>query len=154
MSESQICKSCESTDFIERDESQAHVTLPQVTLHGVRAIYCAKCGARWGRHTTYGAGDVIASELIRKPRRLTPAEYRLVRRTAARTARAYARLAGLNPEAISRYENGRQPISPQADRLVRLLGGRALGDDFDTAILATIDDGDDTPLELEVELDG
>jgi len=66
---------------------------------------------------------LIAKGLVIKPRRLSGAEIRFLRKNAGFPARDFAALLGVTPEHLSRIENGHtEAFGPAADRLARLLG--------------------------------
>lgn len=145
------CPSCKASDFNETLESRPYVGLPSVTMHGVPVLRCAACGAVFRQaQAPAQAAELIARALIRKPRRLDPSEFRFLRKRVCKKALDFAALVSATPETLSRWENGKQAISPAYDRLLRLLAGRELADAFDVGLLSEIDDGDDAPTRLDL----
>jgi putative zinc finger/helix-turn-helix YgiT family protein len=87
---------------------------------------------------------LIAQALIRRPHRLTPAEIKYLRKWLGWSGVDFARHMGTTPETVSRWEQGRVPMSAQADRLLRLMvSTRAPAVDYTLDALATI--GEKTP---------
>lgn len=93
-----------------------------VFLQGAEVVTCKKCG-----ETTPVLTNVIGmfaklGELIAlKPQPLTGEEARFLRKHAGCSGREWARLLGIEPSALSRWENGKNIIGPQSDRLMRLI---------------------------------
>ena len=98
------------------------VGLPGITLEGVAVSRCGKCGEYEVEipriedlHRT------IASAVIGKRERLTPAEIRFLRKHIGwSSGRDFAANMGTTPETVSRWENGTMPMGPVADRLLRM----------------------------------
>jgi putative zinc finger/helix-turn-helix YgiT family protein len=63
----------------------------------------------------------IAAAVIRKKGRLAPAEIRFLRKWLGWSGVDFAKRTGTKPETVSRWENGRTLMGPQADRLLRVL---------------------------------
>jgi putative zinc finger/helix-turn-helix YgiT family protein len=105
-------------------ESLAYVAcgLPHVTLVGVEVRRCAACG----EHEVVipkieQLHRVIAHAVITQRARLTGAEVRFLRKYLGWSGVDFARHMGVTAESVSRWENDREPMSPTADRLVRLM---------------------------------
>jgi len=107
--------------------------LPFVVLEDIEISRCAKCGA-----TSAAISSVekmhraIASHVAQKGTRLTPDETRFLRKYLGFTGADFAQIVGVDAATVSRWENGLRPISPVADRLVRML---AIAQDPDRAEL-------------------
>jgi len=63
--------------------------------------------------------NLIAQDLIEKPNALTGDEVRFLRKRLGRKAKDFAKEIGIEPETLSRIENGHFPVSQQTDMLVR-----------------------------------
>jgi len=98
-----------------------------------------------------------------KPRRLTPDEWRWLRRRVAARAQDVAAMFGVTVGIVSKWENGKKPIAAQSDRFIwtfAVLTEQRLAlaldmplSDFDArAVVAEIDDESDAPLELRAVL--
>jgi transcriptional regulator with XRE-family HTH domain len=63
---------------------------------------------------------VIARDLVLSRSDLSGSEVRFLRKRLGKKATEYSRLLGLEPETLSRIENGKQPISSATQKLARL----------------------------------
>ncbi|MBI2466932.1 MAG: helix-turn-helix domain-containing protein [Candidatus Rokubacteria bacterium] len=96
--------------------------LPAVVLLGVEVRRCQECGAEEvAIPRIEELHRLIAQALIRRPHRLAPAEIKYLRKWLGWSGVDFARHMGTAPETVSRWEQGRAPMSPQADRLLRLM---------------------------------
>ncbi len=94
--------------------------LPHVTLVGVEVRRCGACG----EHEVViprieELHRVMALTVIRKPNRLTGDEARFLRKYLGWSGVDFARHMGVQPETVSRWENGKESMGPVADRLLR-----------------------------------
>jgi len=114
--------------------------LPGVVLLGIAVRRCMKCGAEEVAIPRVEAlHRLIAQAVIRRPHRLTPGEIKYLRKWLGWSGVDFARRMGTTPETVSRWEQGRVPMSPQADRLLRLMvTTRAPIADYTLDTLATI----------------
>ena len=62
----------------------------------------------------------VAIERVCTPRRFAQQEIAFLRKTLMKTGRQFAKLLEVAPETISRWENGRDPMGPHPERLLRL----------------------------------
>src|SRR6266496_2311100 len=96
--------------------------LSSVTLHGIEVSRCPKCG---GTEVAIPAIDqlhrAIAGALIRKRARLAPPEIKFLRKSLGWSGTDFAQRMGSTPETISRWEHGKMPMAPSAERLLRLM---------------------------------
>ena len=96
--------------------------LPGVTLVGVEVSRCGHCGEyEVAIPRIEELHRVLASALVRKSARLTPAEIRFLRTTLGWSGRDLADHMGATAETVSRWEHGKALMGPQADRLLRLM---------------------------------
>ena len=70
--------------------------------------------------------------------KLNGGEIRFLRKAVAMTARTLADRLEVTPETVSRWENGKDPIGPTSEKLLRLIVGDELSQkapaiDFDSA---------------------
>ena len=63
---------------------------------------------------------VIARDLVLSRSDLSGSEVRFLRKRLGKKATEYSRLLGLEPETLSRIENGKQPITSATQKLARL----------------------------------
>ena len=132
--------------------------LEHVIIDGLERMTCPKCGTEfeaWPKSGPLMAALTFA--LASKPRRLTTGEWRWLRRRVDPRAKEFAVQIGVTPEIVSKWENGKAPISSQTDRLVRALAvlrqaelGREF--QFDSEAFAHIDDASDAPIEIRAVL--
>jgi len=96
--------------------------LDTVTLRNVEVRRCPECG----EHDVVipfieDLHRVIATELAWKRTKLTGSEIRFMRKYMGFSSGDFARVAGTTAETVSRWENGKQPMGPQAERMLRLM---------------------------------
>lgn len=124
-----------------------------VTLLGVEVSRCRKCGdlevAIPRIEELHGA---IAMEVIGKRARLTPREIRFLRKYLRWSGADLARRIGVSAGAVSRWENGREPMGPVADRLLRLMVAHTKsGTDYSVDRLADVAEEAAVPLHLGMQ---
>lgn len=96
--------------------------LPGVTLVDIEVSRCGHCGqSEVAIPRIEELHRMMAMAVVRKSARLTPAEVRFLRTTLGWSGRELADHMGATAETVSRWENGRTPVGPQADRLLRLM---------------------------------
>lgn len=107
--------------------------LDNVTLQGVEYYKCDLCGEEY-----FGFGDqeklhaIIARVLIFKKDPLNGKELRFLRTYLGLSSALFAVRVGLTKETVSRFENGKFPISKTLDVLARSLVANKLPDrDYD-----------------------
>jgi putative zinc finger/helix-turn-helix YgiT family protein len=141
-----------------RQEKQYRYTecgLPNVFIDdAVRVTTCERCGETY---TSIPAIEQlhreIAAAVIRKRGRLAPAEIRFLRKYLGWSGADFAKRTGTKPETVSRWENGRAAMGPQADRLLRLLVARETPVmEYSVDVLGQVagDDGPTTPVRVEL----
>ena len=150
-----LCEECATPLRIFREPHRYDVHAGwAVTIEDAEVRRCPKCGYHEvaiprpeALHRT------IAAAVIRKATRLVGPEMVFLRAQLDLTARALARLMGVVPESVSRWENDVLPVSPPVDRLLRTMVALTLeGERFPVHALADIA-GDAKPLRLVVTLD-
>jgi putative zinc finger/helix-turn-helix YgiT family protein len=126
-----------------------------VTLDHVETTFCASCGGRGvsiDRMAPLLRG--IAAAVVRKRARLAPAEVTFLRKHLEYTGARLAKALGVTGPSVSRWESGREPIGPSADRLLRALVVMHDGETerFDPAQFEAIEEGS-APLRLTLRRD-
>ncbi|NOY94715.1 MAG: helix-turn-helix domain-containing protein [Deltaproteobacteria bacterium] len=101
--------------------SYEYASLPDTMLTNVEIRRCATCDEEEVVLPQLAQlNRVIAAELIRRPQALVPAQFRFLRKVLGWSGVDLARRFGTTKETVSRWENGHIPISPMADRFLRL----------------------------------
>lgn len=97
-------------------------SLPGATLCGVEVRTCAACGAKETVISRQNELDTVLARLVaERPGHLTGAEVRFLRKVMGWSGRTFAKLIGVTPETVSRWENDHDRIGATADRLLRVL---------------------------------
>jgi len=130
--------------------------LPNVIIEdAVRVTTCERCGETY---TSLPAIEQlhrqIAAAVIRKRGRLAPAEIRFLRKGLGWSGVDFAKRTGTKPETVSRWENGKALMGPQADRLLRVLVAKETPVmEYSVDVLAQVaaDDGPATPVRVELK---
>jgi putative zinc finger/helix-turn-helix YgiT family protein len=130
--------------------------LPNVVIEdAVKVTTCERCGETYTSIPAIeGLHRQIAAAVIRKKGRLAPAEIRFLRKNLGWSGADFAKRTGTKPETVSRWENGRAAMGPQADRLLRVLVARETPVvEYSVDVLAEVaaDDGPTTPVRVELE---
>lgn len=118
------CLSCGSSDYVGRRERHQYVEcgLPQVTLENVLIYRCRNCDAQEVVIPNIEAlHGFIAQLLVQKPAPLMADEFRFLRKHLGYASTTFARRIGVAVETLSRWENGKRPVDPIADALIRVL---------------------------------
>lgn len=128
--------------------------LPGVTLLNVEVSRCGHCGQyEVAIPHIEELHRVMALAVARKSARLTPAEIRFLRTTLGWSGRELADHMGATAETVSRWEHGKTPMGPQADRLLRLMVlHRTLPESFDLSQLKDV--ARQAPADLRTRLIG
>jgi YgiT-type zinc finger domain-containing protein len=116
------CYECKRT-MVGRRENYPYteVGLRSVTLTNVLVFHC-KCGAILAELPAVGQLHfVIAFDLLRKATILSGEEARYLRKWVGYSATELAEATGYSKSIISRWENDKQKITKESDRLLRLV---------------------------------
>ena len=98
--------------------------LSNVILVNVETRACQECGEREVVIPKIEKlHRMIARTIVREQGQLGPAHVRFLRKWLGFASTDFALIMGVRPETVSRWENkdAAYPLSPQADRLLRLL---------------------------------
>jgi len=149
------CENCSTPLRIFREPHRYTIHADwAVTIEDAEVRRCPKCG----HHEVViprpqALNRTIAAAVIRKQTRLAGPEMVFLRSQMGLTARALARVMGVVPESISRWETGALPVSPPVDRLLRTMVALTIdGEKLSVQVLADIA-GEAGPLKLVVTLD-
>lgn len=114
------CYDCNGTMEGRRENYRyTECGLESVTLLDILVFHC-KCGAIVPEISAVEMlHEAIAIDLLRKDTFLSGEEIRFLRKTAGYSATKLAAIMGVTKEAVSRWENDKQPIGKESDRLVR-----------------------------------
>jgi len=109
-------------EHIATAEQPFHFTdsgLSNVHLVGIKYFTC-ECGRVTAEIPAFKQLlELIAKDLVEKPEALTGEEVRFLRKRLGKKAKDFAAEIGIQPETLSRIENGRMPVEQQTDKLVR-----------------------------------
>jgi putative transcriptional regulator len=95
--------------------------LSNVYLAGIRYFVC-ECGSVTAEIPAIKPlMRLLARDVVESPKPLSGEEVRFLRKRLGKKASDFARDLGLEPETLSRMENGKQAISEQSDKLIRFL---------------------------------
>jgi putative transcriptional regulator len=129
--------------------------LPGMVLENVEVSRCPACG-EWevAIPRIEQLHQVIAECVIRKRGRLIGAEVRFLRKYIGWSATDFAERMGTTRETVSRWETGKFPIGPQADRLLRMLVVNTPPvSDYSADLLREIGDEAGTPTQVRLAAD-
>lgn len=101
-----------------------------VILNAVEEIRCAKCGhvAATGFSNLEGLIAAVAVARVAAARKLAGAEVRFLRKALGWSSKELAAMLEVRDETVSRWENGKEPIGPTSEKLLRLMAAQFLGD--------------------------
>jgi transcriptional regulator with XRE-family HTH domain len=134
------CKGHVSTMLLEeyRDDGSMTGLRNVVILDAAKKAICDECGADNGVSVPDEDGLEAALAVIRigLPFRLTGEEIRFLRGALELRQKQLSEYLQVRPETMSNWENDKEPIGPQYEKVLRLLVGHALseqtpGVDFD-----------------------
>jgi putative zinc finger/helix-turn-helix YgiT family protein len=152
------CLACEGPIKTRREKHYRYTEcgLPNVVIEdAVKVTTCGRCGETYTSIPAIeGLHREIAAAVIRKKGRLAPAEIRFLRKYLGWSGADFAKRTGTKPETVSRWENGRALMGPQADRLLRLLVAKETPVvEYSVDVLAQVaaDTSPTTPVRVEVE---
>ncbi len=125
-----------------------------VTVQDAIITTCEGCaGVGVGFQNLDGLMRAIAAAVVAKPTRLAAEEIKFLRTHLGYSGVQLAKLLGVGPPTVSRWENGHEPIGAVPDRLLRALDViRDGAENFDVEALAAIGDKPGTPLRLRVRI--
>lgn len=108
----------------ERIENRAYSPAPgvmSVTLKDAQVLYCPSCGEESVGIPAMGKLlREIAKTTAQKEERLSPQEIRFLRSHMGWNGVQFAEEMGVTPQAVSRWENGKKPMSTTAEKLLRV----------------------------------
>jgi len=119
---SRECNECHRTMIGRRENYQyTECGLKSVTLTNVWVFHC-KCGAILAELPAVGQLHyLIAFDLLRKETILSGEEARYLRKWVGYSATELAETTGYSKSIVSRWENEKQNIAKESDRLLRLV---------------------------------
>lgn len=105
-----------------RDYEYIESGLKNVVLKSITVHECAKCGEVLPEIANVKqVHKWIAEYLLNKQAPLTGEEFRFLRKAMGKTAKELAGCLVVNPVSISRWENNKEKIGPQSDKLFRMM---------------------------------
>lgn len=152
------CLACAGPTKMRREKHYRYTEcgLPNVVIEdAVKVTTCERCREMYTSIPAIeGLHRQIAAAVIRKKGRLAPPEIRFLRKYLGWSGTDFAKRTGTAPETVSRWENGRALMGPQADRLLRVLVAKETPVmEYSVDVLAHVadDDGPATPVRVELE---
>jgi putative zinc finger/helix-turn-helix YgiT family protein len=141
----ETCTACGATVRRSRENHKIPLTADWgVTLEAVEITHCTACGERGvtiERLAPLMRG--IAGAVVNKRARLAAPEVTFLRKHLEYTGARLAKALGVTGPSVSRWETGKEPIGPSADRLLRalvLIHDRE-ADRFDASRFEAIEEG-------------
>ena len=93
-----------------------------VTLLNVEVRRCPKCGEfEVGIPMIEELHRAIAMKIIHQRARLAPSQIRWLRKWLGWSGERFAEHVGVMATTVSKWENGKEPMGPQTDRLLRMM---------------------------------
>lgn len=115
------CTECGSDKLKLTRENIRYAALPSVRLEGVEIRTCESCGERYEVIPRIAhLNRQLVTMLTGKRAMLAPEEVRFLRKSIGWSGRDFAAHMGVDPATVSRWENGHEPMSATADRLLRM----------------------------------
>jgi putative zinc finger/helix-turn-helix YgiT family protein len=103
-----------------RDYEYLESGLKDVVLKNIKVHECKACGETAPEIINVKhVHKWIAEYLVKKQSPLTGAEFRFLRKQMGMGSKELAGFLGVTPVTISRWENGKETVGPQSDRLLR-----------------------------------
>jgi putative zinc finger/helix-turn-helix YgiT family protein len=96
--------------------------LSNIYLQGLSAYECSKCKEQEIIFPNLeGLHALIAKDIASQASRLKPAEIRFLRVHLGLSGADFAKAVSVEPETVSRWENGKSPMKLSNEKLLRLL---------------------------------
>lgn len=117
------CLMC-GAEMVESREARRYGKSIDVVLENVRVLRCPSCGEEEIELPNIeDLHALIAKTLARKPERLTPGEIRWLRTHLGYSSVDFAKVMGVQPETVSRWERTDTPKRMQlpAEKLLRVM---------------------------------
>ncbi len=124
------------------------------TVEDAILTHCPDCGGHGvGYRNMLGIMRAIAAAVVAKPTRLAAQEIKFLRSHLLYSGAKLARMLGVTPSTLSRWENGHELIGAGPDRLLRTIEVIHEGvKDFDVKVLEDIGPEPGAPLRLRVRM--
>jgi DNA-binding transcriptional regulator YiaG len=101
-----------------------------VILNAVEELRCTKCGhlAATGFSNLEGLIAAVAVARVVAPQKLRGRDVRFLRKALGWPSRELAAMLEVRDETVSRWENGKEPLGPTSEKLLRLMVAQFLAD--------------------------
>jgi putative transcriptional regulator len=117
------CSSTSRQEFLATDDKPYHFVecgLPNVFLVGVRYFHC-ECGEKYVEIPAIKQlMSLIARHTVMKDQALSGTEIKFLRKRLGQKAADFAASVKLQPETLSRVENGKQEVGAKTDFYIRI----------------------------------
>jgi transcriptional regulator with XRE-family HTH domain len=103
--------------------------IPLELIHAVDEDYCEDCGAKIGISIPATEGLIAAAAISRVmlPHKLAGREICFLRKALGWSGAKFGEVLDATAETVSRWENGKRPMPPNSEKLLRILTGTLLG---------------------------
>lgn len=117
------CNHSMRKEYLATDEKPYHFLgcgLPNIYLVGIRHFQC-ECGEEYAEIPAIKQlMSLIARDTVMKDRALTGDEIRFLRKRLGQKAQEFAIGVKMQPETLSRVENGKQSVGEKTDLYIRI----------------------------------
>jgi DNA-binding transcriptional regulator YiaG len=117
------CNSSSRQEFLATDDKPYHFVecgLPNIYLVGIRHFQC-ECGEKYVEIPALKQlMSLIARHAVMKDQALSGAEIKFLRKRLGQKAGDFAASVRLQPETLSRVENGKQAVGAKTDFYIRI----------------------------------
>lgn len=124
------CSNCAADCSVKKGEFLFREFGLPLLLQGIQVVHCSECGEEDPIIPNLnGLMRCAALGVLGANRRLTGVEIRFLRKYIGLSSKEFARKLGVDHTNLSKYENGKLPVSASKDRLIRMIT-IALGGDL------------------------
>ncbi len=103
----------------KEDYSYREIEVPNVILGNIEVRRCSEGHVQAVIPRLAALHNELALVMANQPTRLSPAEFRFLRKHMGYASKVFARALGVAPETLSRWEKGREDHSQAAELAIR-----------------------------------
>lgn len=119
-----LCLECGSCTRARRRQKYHYTEsgLRNLWLRDITILVCPRCKTEYPEIPNIRrVHQWVADQVAQAPHPLIGEEFRFLRKQMRLSTIDLAEVMGVKRESISKWENNREPIGPQSDRLIRLI---------------------------------